>query len=155
MFPSLQRANVSENEFKSCWFYLHPRLSDDELFSLFKDSGFSPRDHEVTGIAFVRAVLQRYKDAKVFSGFYQYVFLYAFALFTYCLRVRSSCLPAWFIRSLIRLTFKRKKLSPTHSHRCSSPRLSLVILETISRTSNRDLSSSGNTHTATLISQTR
>ena len=94
MTSSITKAKVCTAEFKIRWAYMRARLSDDELFSLFKDSGFSPRDHEVTGIAFVRAVLQRYKDAKVFSGFYQYVFLYAFALFTYCLRVRSSCLPA-------------------------------------------------------------
>ena len=65
ILPSLQRANVSEKEFKKSWAYVHPRLTNDELFSLFKDSGFSP--DEITGrLAFVLAVLQRYKDAKVF-----------------------------------------------------------------------------------------
>ena len=65
ILPSLQSANVSEKEFKKNWAYVHPRLSNDELFSLFKDSGFSP--DEITGrLAFVLAVLQRYKDAKVF-----------------------------------------------------------------------------------------
>ena len=66
MTSSITKAKVCTAEFKIRWAYMRARLSDDELFSLFKDSGFSPRDHEVTGIAFVRAVLQRYKDVKVF-----------------------------------------------------------------------------------------
>ena len=100
MTSSITKAKICTAEFKIRWEYLHPRLSDDELFSLFKDSGFSPRDHEVTGIAFVRAVLQRYKDVEVFSGFYQYVFLYAFSLFTHCLRARVAhvCLHGSYVR---------------------------------------------------------
>ena len=80
--PALKKAKIDTDEFNICWSYLNAKLSSDELFSLFY-FGFSPRDPDVPGrLAFVRTVLKRYKDAKVFSGFYQYVFLYAFALFT-------------------------------------------------------------------------
>ena len=67
--PILQRANVSAEQFKKCWFSLLRGLSNDELFSLFKDSGFSP--HQVTGkVPFVKMVLQLYKDLKVIFTFW-------------------------------------------------------------------------------------
>ena len=72
----LGREKVSAGHFRKCWLYLHPRLSDDDLFSLFKDSGFSPRPHERGGrLVFVRNVLQQYKAATVyiFSDIYVYV----------------------------------------------------------------------------------
>ena len=84
MMPSITNAKVCTGMFKICWNYLRVRLSDDELFSLFKDSGFSPRDRKVIGIAFVRSVLQRYKDAKVFFGFYQYVFVSICTVYLLC-----------------------------------------------------------------------
>ena len=61
----LEAANSSANEFRKSWAFLHPRLPSDELFSLFKDSGFSPDD--IAGrLAFVRHVLKRYKAEQVF-----------------------------------------------------------------------------------------
>ena len=69
----LIKAEVSAEEFKQCWEYLHPVLTDDELFSLFTDSGFSPRDPE-TRSTFVRNVLQQYK---VFYGFTSCVFVFS------------------------------------------------------------------------------
>ena len=63
--PVLKTANSSVNEFRKFWAFLHPRLPTDELFSLFKDSGFSP--YETAGrLAFVRHVLKRYKAEQVF-----------------------------------------------------------------------------------------
>ena len=70
---SLEKAKVSRADFKACWTYVHPRLSEDALFSLFKDSGFSTTAHDITGrLAFVRNVLQQYEDPKVFFSVYQY-----------------------------------------------------------------------------------
>ena len=67
--PILQRANVSAEEFKKCWFSLQRRLSNDELFSLFKDSGFSPSHGEVNGrLSFVKMVLQRCKGIFILGG---------------------------------------------------------------------------------------
>ena len=67
--PILQRANISAEEFKKCWFSLERRLSNDELFSLFKDSGFSPSHGEVNGrLSFVKMVLQRYKGIFILGG---------------------------------------------------------------------------------------
>ena len=97
-----ESAKVSAEYFRKCWIHLHPLLSDDELFSLFKDSGFSPRPYERAGrLVFVRNVLQQYKAATVFifSGIYVYAsfagllllcvcIFWAFALFT-CLRIRA------------------------------------------------------------------
>ena len=73
MTSSLEKAKVSRADFKACWTYVHPRLSEDALFSLFKDSGFSTTAHDITGrLAFVRNVLQQYEDPKVFFSVYQY-----------------------------------------------------------------------------------
>ena len=74
MNSSLAKAKVCAEEFFTQWAYVRARLSDDKLFSLF-NFGFSPREHDVTRrLAFVRTVLQRYTDAKVF-----YVHLQCFA----------------------------------------------------------------------------
>ena len=106
-----ESAKVSTEYFRKCWIHLHPLLSDDELFSLFKDSGFSPRPYERAGrLVFVRNVLQQYKAATVyiFGGIYVHVSLagllllwvcifWAFGLLTYtCTRLhgRSLCLHA-------------------------------------------------------------
>ena len=59
----LKMAKISAEEFKKSWSYVHPRLSDDDLFSLFKDSGFSPTRAELSRrVAFARNVTQQYKD---------------------------------------------------------------------------------------------
>ena len=61
----LETAKVSAEEFRKCWRFVRCRLPADELFSLFKDSGFSSNRYEETGkLAFVRNVLQ-YKDEQV------------------------------------------------------------------------------------------
>ena len=63
----LEREKVSTSEFRKCWTLLNATLSADDLFSLLKDSGFSPRFGEHTGrLTFVRNALQRYNDGKVF-----------------------------------------------------------------------------------------
>ena len=67
----LKKARISVKQFKKSWAHVQHTLSDDELFSLFKDSGFSPRrDHGIAGrLTFVRNVFQQYKNAKkVFFG---------------------------------------------------------------------------------------
>ena len=69
MSYTLKNSNVSAEEFKKRWGSLQRRLSNDELFALFKDSGFSP--HQVTGkVPFVKMVLQLYKDLKVIFTFW-------------------------------------------------------------------------------------
>ena len=90
----LQRAKTSEEEFKRCWLYLHPVLTDDELFSLFKDSGFSPRA-KYGRLEFVRSVLKKYKDAKVLFLSLRVFLSLAFGLFTdvfACARGADTCL---------------------------------------------------------------
>ena len=77
--PILQRANVSAEEFIRCWRHLQLRLSNDELFSLFTDSGFSPNRRNGRS-AFVRNVLKRYKSVKVFFNLDQHVFLVCVAV---------------------------------------------------------------------------
>ena len=58
-----ETGEISAEKFKKSWAYVHPRLSDDELFSLFKDSGFSPKRTEMLSRAvFARNVIQQYKD---------------------------------------------------------------------------------------------
>ena len=81
---SLKKAKVCAEEFKKCWFhvrsYVYPKLSDDELFCLFKDFGVSSRGHDITGrLTFIRNVLQQYKDAKVFSVSASIVYVCEFA----------------------------------------------------------------------------
>ena len=68
MCATLKTSNISAEEFKKCWFSLQRRLSNDELFSLFKDSGFSPSHGDINNgrSAFVRKVLKQCKDTKVF-----------------------------------------------------------------------------------------
>ena len=140
MFRHLQKANVSEKEFKSCWFYLHPRLSDDELFSLFKDSGFS--HGEITGrSAFVRTVLQRCKDIKVFcQNLYLYFYVYLHRLRTHafaCLCIASACLYGPY-GHLYDPQLQENYRSRTHI-KAQHPHMLLVILNTISRTRNHHL----------------
>ena len=77
----LAKAKVCAEEFKQCWFhvrsYVYPKLSDDELFYLFKDFGVSPRGHG--RLTFVRNVLKQYKDAQVFFVSISIVYVCAFA----------------------------------------------------------------------------
>ena len=85
----LETAKVNANEFRKFWAFLHPTLPADEIFSLFNDSGFSPKRGETTGkLAFVKKVLQ-YKKEQVFPPFfctrtsllfYNFTFLSSFAL---------------------------------------------------------------------------
>ena len=60
---ALKMGEISAEKFKKSWIYVHPRLSTDDLFSLFKDSGFSPNHEEIAGrIVFARNVMQQYED---------------------------------------------------------------------------------------------
>ena len=106
--PALKKAKIDTDEFNICWSYLNARLSSDEIFSLFY-FGFSPTDPDVPGrLAFVRTVLKRYKDAKVFFGFYQYAILYTFVSCYVCI---FACIDViyHFMRLLIRPALKKKK----------------------------------------------
>ena len=105
-----ESAKVSAEYFRKCWIHLHPLLSDDELFSLFKDSGFSPRPYAKIGrLAFVTKVLQKYKVALVCffvllvsaytyllqPCFYAHAFLcicFVYICALVCVRVVYSCL---------------------------------------------------------------
>ena len=85
----LETAKVNANEFRKFWFFLHPTLPADEIFSLFIDSGFSPKRGDTTGkLAFVRKVLQ-YKNEQVFPPPFAYGHLCCFTtshfrLFLHC-----------------------------------------------------------------------
>ena len=151
--PILQRANVSAEEFKKCWFSLLRGLSNDELFSLFKDSGFTPSHGEVADrLTFVRMVLQRCNGVKVFLflravvstcilGFF-FNFSFLSALHYFCMRA-FACLRVIMFFCMI-YTFTRPCRSHTHRN-AHHARLSLV-LKTISHTNNHHLPSCGSSH---------
>ena len=85
MSYTLKNSNVSAEEFKKRWGSLQRRLSNDELFALFKDSGFTPSDGNGR-LAFVRKVFKQCKDTKVFLRV------------CICFGARSLCLFACFKR---------------------------------------------------------
>ena len=63
----LKMMNVTSQEFSKCWEFMKKSTTDEELFCLFKDAGFCPGVSISSGkLDFVRKVLQRYNDAKVF-----------------------------------------------------------------------------------------
>lgn len=81
-----ETGKISAEKFKKSWAYVHPRLSDDELFCLFKDSGFSPKRTEMLSRAvFARNVIQQYKDM-MRSTKVQNVFL----MFVLCMRIMHN-----------------------------------------------------------------
>ena len=62
----LKMMNVPSKEFAKCWNFIKKNTTHEELFCLVKDAGFGPRDVALfSKVAFVRKVLQRYKDANV------------------------------------------------------------------------------------------
>ena len=68
--PCLKAANVNKKEFAKCWTFVKSRTMPDEVFSWFKDAGFGqvtrrPARISLT-VAFVRKILQRYKDIEVY-----------------------------------------------------------------------------------------
>ena len=69
---ALKRAKISRQKFLKCWFSVRSRILPDEVVSLFKDAGFGLGYAMKTSrrmalrVAFVRTILQRYKDMEVF-----------------------------------------------------------------------------------------
>ena len=64
---ALNSANISRDEFLKCWRFVRPRTPPDELFSWFKEARFGQGPMKVSQrtplrMAFVRKILQRYKD---------------------------------------------------------------------------------------------
>ena len=102
LFKVLKMANVTSDEFGKCWEFVENKDTDDGLFRLLYEAGFGPRCAAYSSkLDFVRKVLQRYKEAKVFDRFTlasMHVCVHIFfALFGYCsthVRARSSCLSA-------------------------------------------------------------
>ena len=74
----LKMMNVTSQEFAECWEFITKNTSHDEIFYLLKDAGFGPSIHVTSAkLDFVRKVIQRYHDAKVFfvTIFQSYIFL--------------------------------------------------------------------------------
>ena len=68
---ALEVENVDKEEFLKCWKFVRPRTRPEEVFSWFKDAGFgqihSTSARKSLRVAFVRKILQRYKDIKVYA----------------------------------------------------------------------------------------
>ena len=66
---ALKAVNIDKEEFLKCWNFVKSRTMPDEVFSWFKDAGFgqihSTSASTSSRAAFVRKILQRYKDIKV------------------------------------------------------------------------------------------
>ena len=75
---ALKMMNVTSQEFAKCWEFITKNASHDELFYLLKDAGFGSSILVTSAkLDFVRKVIQRYNDAKVFfvTIFQSYIFL--------------------------------------------------------------------------------
>ena len=67
LFKVLKILNVTSQEFEKCWRFVDDSATEDEIFGLLKEAGFGVRSGAISPrINFVRKVLQRYKEAKVF-----------------------------------------------------------------------------------------
>ena len=67
LFKVLKILNVTSQEFEKSWRFVDESATDDEIFRLLKEAGFGARSGAISPrIDFVRKVLQRYKEAKVF-----------------------------------------------------------------------------------------
>ena len=73
---ALKAANIDQEEFLKCWNFVKSRTMPDEVFSWFKDAGFGRVTRRPAStslrVAFVRKILQRYKEIEV------YVLIYVF-----------------------------------------------------------------------------
>ena len=60
---AVERANVSADEFKKCWAFVASRLSDGELFNLFKRARFGQRNNTRISdkIQFVKEIKRRFE----------------------------------------------------------------------------------------------
>ena len=55
-------ANVSGDEFKICWAFVAPRMSDGDLFNMFKRAGFGQRNRRIDGkVNFVKEIMRRFQ----------------------------------------------------------------------------------------------
>ena len=67
LFKVLKILNVTSQEFEKSWRFVDESATDDEIFRLLKEAGFGTRPGAISPrMDFVRKVLQRYKEAKVF-----------------------------------------------------------------------------------------
>ena len=67
---ALKALNIDKEEFAKCWNFVRSRTMPGEVFSWFKDAGFGqvtrrPARISLT-VAFVRKILQRYKEIEVY-----------------------------------------------------------------------------------------
>ena len=67
---ALKAENINKEKFAKCWKFVRSRTMPDEVFSWFKDAGFGqvtrrPARISLT-VAFVRKILQRYKEVEVY-----------------------------------------------------------------------------------------
>ena len=71
LLTTLKITNVTSDEFGKCWQFTREIATDDELFRLLKEAGFGPHiSARSPKFDFVRKVLQKYREAKVFVGLY-------------------------------------------------------------------------------------
>ena len=80
--PALMRTNVSVNDFQKCWAFVAPCMSDEELFHLFKRTGFDQPNMGLYGningkMNFIKEIMRRFQ---VMGG-----------------AVRPSCMPAMHV----------------------------------------------------------
>ena len=69
---AVKAANISRKEFLKCWTFVRSRASRDDIFCWLKDAGFGQDSigksrRTPLRVAFVRKILQRYKDIKVYA----------------------------------------------------------------------------------------
>ena len=82
---ALKSANISGRKFLKCWRFVRPRTKPDKVLSLFKDAGFGQGPmgacrRTSLRVAFVRKILQRYKDMKVLCADMLLLFLFCFVV---------------------------------------------------------------------------
>ena len=90
---AIKSVNISKKEFLKCWGFVRARTPPDEVFSWFKDARFGQRSMKISRrmalrVAFVRRILQRYKDIEVFRI---YLYLLFLSLFFLVIFVCFSC----------------------------------------------------------------
>ena len=78
---ALNSANIGREEFLKRWRFVKSRTPPDELFSWFKEARFGQGYMKVSRrtplrVAFIRKILQRYTDIKVFRVYRYLLFLF-------------------------------------------------------------------------------
>ena len=125
--PALKSANVSRKEFLKCWRFVRSRAAPDDVFSWLKDAGFGQGSiaksrHRSLRVAFVRKILQQYKDMKVsrvhmFLLFFVFFFVATICFSCLCTLMRNCTHQRAFFYSNVELLFP----TCTYHYSCIQP----------------------------------